>query len=414
MSYQSHKLNVMHIILNLEIGGAQEVVRTLVQYLASDNCTPIVCSFKDGPLRQTIEQLGIKVEILPERRYSVISFPQFILEIIQIWRLLANLIKKYDITIVQTHLLKSLDFLVLALRYNSSLQVVLWTFHSANFVLRDVHLPKNKWMLKPKKFFYRLLYRFAAHLTDGFIAVSNEVKEAIIRVNGPIQDRVFVICNGVDVNRYGRPVNKAEIRGQLSLKDDAYVIAMVGTLRPVKGHQFMLQAMASITPKHPEIQVLVIGDGELREELQKQAHQLSLSNHIHFLGNRSDVPNLLAVSNLFIMPSLWEGLPMALLEAMATGLPIIASEVSGTVQVMIPNETGLLIPPGDAAALATAIETLLSNPEQARLMGIAARNRVETEFSARKQAHEHLALYYRFLNRPLQPESRRYIGVTGE
>ena len=115
------------------------------------------------------------------------------------------------------------------------------------------------------------------------------------------------------------------------------------------------------------------------------------------LGNRDDVPDLLAASDLFVLPSLWEGLPMALIEAMASGLPIVATEVSGTIRVMVPGQTGILVPPGDAQKLAEAILQLLSDPERARAMGKAARRRVEREFSAQKQAEEHLALYHRLL-----------------
>ena len=114
---QNRKLNVMQIILDLDIGGAQEVVRTLVEYLASDDCTPIVCTFKDGPLRQDIERLGIAVEVLPPRRYGIVALPLFIFDMIRIWRALARFIEKHNVDVVQTHLLRSLDFLVLFLLY---------------------------------------------------------------------------------------------------------------------------------------------------------------------------------------------------------------------------------------------------------------------------------------------------------
>jgi glycosyltransferase involved in cell wall biosynthesis len=109
------------------------------------------------------------------------------------------------------------------------------------------------------------------------------------------------------------------------------------------------------------------------------------------------VSELLIASDVFVLPSFWEGLSMALLEAMAAGLPIVASEVSGTVQVVAPNETGILVPPGDAQRLARAIDQVLADPTQAQAMGAAARRRIEEEFSARKQADEYLSLYRRLL-----------------
>jgi glycosyltransferase involved in cell wall biosynthesis len=229
--------------------------------------------------------------------------------------------------------------------------------------------------------------------------VSEQVKDSLVQVIGPkIQDQIAVICNGVDLKRYSRPVDKALVRSRLGLDAQAFLIIMVGTLREPKGHCYMIEAMSELVSRHPNMHALFVGDGELREELQAQATRLGLVEHIHFLGNRSDVPDLLAASDLFALPSLWEGLSMALLEAMASGLPIVASAVSGTVQVMLPNETGLLVPPKDVPKLVEAIEQIVSDPACALRMGATARRRVQAEFSAQKQADEHLALYRRALS----------------
>jgi glycosyltransferase involved in cell wall biosynthesis len=132
--------------------------------------------------------------------------------------------------------------------------------------------------------------------------------------------------------------------------------------------------------------------------LQTQVESLDLDGNVHLLGSRDDIPTLLAGSDLFVLPSLWEGLPMALLEAMAAGLPIVATEVSGTVQVMTSGETGLLVPPRNVPQLAQAITELLADPARAQAMGRVAKRRVEAEFSASKQARAHAALYHRVLS----------------
>jgi len=391
------KLNVMQIILNLDRGGAQEVVRTLVDYLASDNCVPVVCTFQDGPLRQEIEQLGVEVEVLPPRRCSIIAFPLFVFDMMRIWWSLVGLIKKHNIDVIQTHLLRSLDFLILLLRYTTRVRVVLWTFHSANFVLTEAELPRYKWLLKPKRFAHHLLYRLTSRLVNGFVAVSDEVKEAMVEVIDPIQDRITVICNGVDVKRHRQSVDKARVQSRLGLGTNVRLIAVVATLKEPKGHRYLVEAMSAIAPQYPDIHVLFIGDGTLREELQDQVKRLKLDKHIHFLGNRHDIPELLAASELFVLPSLWEGLSMALLEAMAAGKPIVATAVSGTTQVMIHGKTGLIVPPRDSRALADAIIQLLSDPAQAQAMGQSAKRHVTAHYSAQKQADEHLALYRRLL-----------------
>ena len=203
----------MQLILNLEIGGAQEVVRTLVKYLASEQCTPIVCTFRDGPLRHEIEKLGIPVEILPQRKHSITAFPLFVLDMVRIWKALAALVSKYDLDVIQTHLLTSLDYLVLILRYTTPLRAVYWTFHSFNFEIDGSQLTRHRWLLGPKKAAHRLLYRWAARLVSGYIAISDQVGQALVDVIGPIGQHVTVIPNGVDTARFAQPSRpSAEVR----------------------------------------------------------------------------------------------------------------------------------------------------------------------------------------------------------
>jgi glycosyltransferase involved in cell wall biosynthesis len=394
------ELKVLQIVANLEIGGAQEVVRTLVEYLAASDCVPVVCTFKDGPLRRDIEQLGIKVEVMDLPRHSIVALPLFIVDMVRIWQALAQLIRKHAIDVVQTHLLGSLDFLTFALPYATNLSVVLWTFHSISFLPSKGDVSRYRWLLKPKRYVHRLLYGLTSHKVSGFIAVSNEVRDSMIELIGPIQDKITVICNGVDVKRYERSVDKHAVRQRLGLETNTRLIATVGTLKEEKGHRYLIDAAATIVPQHPDWHFLFIGDGRLREELQARVRELGLSKNIHFLGSRRDVPDLLAASDLFVLPSLWEGLPMALVEAMAAGIPVVATAVSGTVQVMIPGETGLVVPPGNTQMLTRAIIELLSDPIRAQAMGVAATQRVQAEFSAEKQANEYLALYRRLLGTP--------------
>lgn len=397
------KITVMQVIDNLDIGGAQEVVCTLVKCLASLECQPVVCTFNDGPLREDIERSDVYVEVLPGRRYSVLALPLFVVDMARMWRALARLVKKHKVDVIQTHILGILDFLVLLLRYATPLRVVLWTFHNVRFELTASELPKHSWTLGTKRLSRRLLYRLTSRLVHGFIAVSDDVKKALIEIIDPIGEKVAVICNGVDTGKYGHMIDKGLVRSQLGLATDTRLIASVATLKRQKGHRYLIEALASIMPRYPDVHVLLIGDGPLREELQLQVKRSDLEAHMHFLGSRHDVPELLAASDLFVLPSLWEGLAMALLEAMASGLPIVASQVSGTVQAIIPNQSGILVPPGDADSLARAIERLLDSPEQAQAMGEAARQRVAKAFSGQKQAKEHLALYHHLLQR----ESRR-------
>ena len=392
------KPKILQVIGNLEIGGAQEVVRTLVAYLAELNCVPVVCTLRDGPLRRDIEQQGVQVEVLGLRRHSVVAFPMFLVDIVRLGRTLARVIRKHDIDVVQTHLLGSLDFLLLALPWFTNLNAILWTFHNVDFLPSESKYSRYRWLLGPKRLVHRLLYRLASHKVSGFIAVSDMVREAMVRQIGAIQDRITVICNGVDVKRYEQEVDTQAVRQRLGLSADACLITTVGTLKEQKGHCYLIDAAYEIVPQHPEWYFLLVGDGGLRDRLRAQVRELGLSENVHFLGNRHDVPELLAASDLFVLPSLWEGLPMALIEAMAASKAVVATAVSGTVQAVVPDETGLLVPPGNSRLLAQAIEQCLTDPVGIQVMGAAGKRRVEEGFSAHKQAVEHLELYHRVLS----------------
>jgi glycosyltransferase involved in cell wall biosynthesis len=393
----------MQLIGDLNIGGAQEVVRTLSKYLLLHDCHPVVCTLEDGPLREEIESLGIVVEILPPRRYTVVAFPLFLLDMLRIWKALADLIRKYDVDIIQTHILGVLNFLVLVLRYTTPLRAVIWTFHNSEFELSEAKLLKHRWLLGPKIFAYRLFYRLGSFLVDGFVAVSDQVKEAILDTIGANGNKVTVICNGVDTQKFSKTIGSKNIRGQLGFTNNQYLIIVVATLKEQKGHRYLIDALSSIVQEYPNVHGIFVGDGSLKEELRLQIDELNLTNHITLLGNRTDIPQLLAASNLFVLPSLWEGLPMALLEAMASRLPVVATEVSGTVQVLKANESGILVKPGDQLQLIEAIKYLLKFPDKARNLGVAARLRVEESFSARKQANDHFNLFQELLDRRLKP-----------
>jgi len=397
MTRNNDRLSVMQIILTLEMAGAQEVVRTLAEQLQANGCNVVVCSFHDGPMRAEIEKLGIKVEILSRPRYKIIFLPMFMIEMLRIRRDLARLIATYQVDVAQTHILQVLDFLVLTLRFDTNLRVVLWTMQNVEFL--PEWMPNQKyWFQKIRRWVYLLLYRLLARWVDGFIAVSDEVRQSIIMQVGPIQDEVFTICNAVDLKLFEKTGDKAALCEQLGIEAHSNLVAVVGRLTEQKGHCYLIDAASDIVSACPNTHFLFIGDGELRDQLQGQAKQAGVSKNIHFLGVRKDVPELLADADLFVLSSLWEGLSVALLEAMAAGKPIVASSISGTIQAVTHNQTGLLVPPRDSRALAEATVQLLSDPAKAWEMGQAAKQYVEENFSAKKQVDEHLALYHQLLS----------------
>jgi glycosyltransferase involved in cell wall biosynthesis len=391
---QTRPVRVLQVISDLDIGGAQEVVRTLARYLPEAGCLPVVVTFRDGPLRRPIEDMGITVEVMPGRTRSITALPSALWELRRLRRDLVSVVSRHDIDVIQTHLLRALDFLILTLRWEPTVRRVFWTFHNARLDLRADQLPlRQSWLLRPKRLVYRLAYRFGAKFVDGLIAVSDDVARTVRTDLRPARRKVITIPNGVDVPRYAQPIDREFARDGLGIPRDASILIVVGKLMEQKGHLFLLRALPLLSQRFENLHVLLAGEGPLREDLGAMATALGVADRVHFVGNRGDISMLLAASDLFVLPSIWEGLSMALLEALASGLPVVATDVSGSREVVVDGETGWLVPPADAERLGEAIAMLLRQPAEARRRGQAGRDRVERYYSARTQAEIHAELF---------------------
>jgi glycosyltransferase involved in cell wall biosynthesis len=391
-------LTVLQLTPDLEIGGAQETALMLAKYLPRFGCRTVVATFADGPLRAEIASLGVPVEVLPGRRHGIVALPRFLAEMVRVRRALVRLVTRYRVDVVLTKGLGTLDFLVMTLRVRPGSSVsrpqVWWTIENSAFMVRREHLARHAWLLGPKQLSHRLLYRLGARLVSGVIAVSDETARSFSETVGHVADRVTVICNAVDTERYPAPIDREALRRQLGFGPKDHVMTMVGTFKRQKGHVHLLDAAASVAGQLADLHIVLVGRGELAEAMDARVAALGLEGHVHLLGSRRDVPELLAASDSFVLPSLWEGLPVALVEAMASRLPVIATAVSGTSQVMVPGVTGWVVPPADAAALARAMVELVSDPARAVTMADAAAHR-SAAFSAAAQAEQLVALFQR-------------------
>ncbi|MBF0309509.1 MAG: TIGR03088 family PEP-CTERM/XrtA system glycosyltransferase [Magnetococcales bacterium] len=230
---------------------------------------------------------------------------------------------------------------------------------------------------------YRLMRRLLSPLIDCFVAVSRDLETWMVQDVGLPTAKVRLLVNGVDCNRF-RPREPGFIppwpggEGELT-------IGTVGRFWPVKDHANLLRAFALLREFSPETagrcRLILLGDGLLRRELEELAENLHLTERIWWGGWREDVATLLPHLDLFVLPSLAEGTPLTVLEAMACGLPVVATRVGGVADLMQEGRTGLLVPPGDAAALAKAMAGLLREDETRRKMGQAGREYVENTFS---------------------------------
>jgi glycosyltransferase involved in cell wall biosynthesis len=223
---------------------------------------------------------------------------------------------------------------------------------------------------------------------DRYIAVSHDVARKLRRVCSSPSRKIEVIPNGVLVENFDRPRNE-ELRWRLLRGENRPMVFTAARLDPQKGLEHLLAAARVV----PNAVFVVAGDGPRREALGIQAKELGVSDRVLLLGHRTDVPDLLSACDLFVLPSLFEGLPISVLEAMAAGRPVVATAVGGTDEVVLPGITGLLVPPKDPEGLARGIRTLLDDPSLARRLAESARLRVCTEFSAQRVVARTVRLY---------------------
>ncbi len=205
--------------------------------------------------------------------------------------------------------------------------------------------------------------------------------------------KVRCIYNGVDPARFRPSAPPPGLRATLGLPEGALVVGSVGRFVAYKGYDRLLEAARLVHDRRPDVHWLLVGDGELRPALEAQCRQLDLKEVVHFLGWREDVPALLTLSDVFVLPSLGEHFGRVLIEAMATARPVVATAAGGVPEIVRDGETGLLVPPADAAALARATLDLLADPARAARLGAAGRRRVETEFGLARHVAAIEALY---------------------
>lgn len=232
-----------------------------------------------------------------------------------------------------------------------------------------------------RKTAYTALDRFSSRYTSKFVAVAEHIRRKLISGRGLTPDRVVRIYNGVDVSRYDRALERPEkIRSKYGIPADSFLVAAFCRLSPEKGLFTLAEAAAATVLPGGKIKYLLAGEGPLEAKLRSRVRELGSEKDFIFTGFLGDVKPLLCAADLAVLPSLREGFPMSLLEAMAAGKPVVASDIEGIDESVENGRTGLLVPPGNSAALAAAIKDLAANPARARQMGAAGRAAAAAKF----------------------------------
>jgi glycosyltransferase involved in cell wall biosynthesis len=238
-------------------------------------------------------------------------------------------------------------------------------------------------------------------MVSCLVAVSSRLQSYAIEVEGIAPEKIVMIPNG---HSLGAPVqisedDRSRFYKELGLDLDGLLVLSVGRLTEQKGHAYLLDAIPAIVGQFPNTIFAIAGDGPLRTELEAKTLRLGISKWVRFLGMRSDVPDLLQMADVFALPSLWEGLPIALLEAMGAGLPVIATRVEGVEEMIVDGENGLLVQPADSESLKTGLMRLLAHLDLRVNLGTAGRALVESSFSLEQMGKRYEDLFLRLLER---------------
>ena len=378
---------VLHIITRLIVGGAQENTMLTADLLDPERWDVDVVS---GP------QTGPEGSLIEEARARGVPLtiePNLVREVNPVKDLLALLalyrhIRRGRYAVVHTHSGKA-GMLGRWAAWLARVPIVIHTVHGWSHHERQHLLARRVFIL---------LEQLTAPITDKLIVVSprNTEKGLADGIGSP--DKYVTIRSGIDLDRFRTPSRPRQaVRAELDVPQDAPVVGTVTRLSPQKAPLDFVKAVARLPSQRPNVHFVMVGDGPLRAEVEAEIRAQGLSERVHLTGLRRDVPDLMHSFDVFALSSLWEGLPRVLPQAMAAGLPIVATAVDGNAEAVNDDLNGFLTPPGDPQAFAEALLTLLEDPALAARMGQAGLDRVD-EFGARKMVRDIAALYEELLN----------------
>lgn len=368
------RLKVLHVIGSMDLGGAEKLTRLIVEGLNPENYELSVCCVKSGGYYA--DQLRSKnyavEELLGIQKHSPVSL---IMLIRAAWRLFRLLVRERpDILHVHLFAVSCLSRVVGKL---AGVKTIIVTLHRIEY-------PQIQPWVEP------LFEPFASlYITDSHASAANLL--SVLKIS---HKKMRVIHNGIDHAEFSFSPGREVVRSSLGLRNGDFVLGIVAHLYEEKGHSFLLESLAKIQNKIPGFRLLVVGDGHLRENLRRQAAGMLPEGSVIFLGQRSDLANLLAAMDLLVLPSSWEGFGIILAEAMYMYVPVISTlDGGGCAEVVGEDEGGILVPYGDTAALGEAIIRMFSDEAYRRMQGERGRARVERLFTSEAMCAKYAEAY---------------------
>lgn len=365
------KTRVVFLAHAFMVGGAEEMVLNLVRHLPERFEPAVVCINQAGPIGEEIRSTGVPFRVLGltpgvARPFDLMRLRDFLYEcepqIVHTFLLTASLYGRFAAMLAQV-------------------PIVVGTEVNVYQHKRPMHALAERWLMQ---------------WTDAVVASAGAVREFYVEQVRADPAKVEVIYNAVDWAQLQTTMTRDEMRASAGIPQHARVGGIIARLTEQKAHRVLFDALAH-TPELADVHLMVVGDGELRDALKSRVETLGLSQRVHFAGARRDLGNVLAAIDVFLMPSLWEGLPLALVLAMGAGVPVIASAVAGVPELVQDGVNGRLVPPGDAAALGAAMARVLGDDTERVLLGQAARAFVRPRFGVDGYVSSITSLYDRLL-----------------
>ncbi len=360
---------VAHVTFDMRIGGAEQVISSLIENTdQSKYDLSIIC------LEQAIGPFGMQLQ---EKGYKVIPFnrnPGIDLSLI---RYIRHYIISHKVDILHCHQYTPYIYGLFASIFTST--KIIFTEHGRFF-------PDQR---KIKRVFLNPLLNL---FTDYITAISSATRDALVEFENFPPQKIKIIYNGIDHFKYITP-NNSSVKQSLGINQKGYVLGTVARLDPIKNHRLMIKALESVRQAFPETFLIIVGDGPERENLESFASKLGLSSYVIFTGFREDIHNYMKIIDVFLLTSFSEGTAMTLLEAMASSLPCIVTEVGGNPEIVKDEETGFVIPNDNEKILSEKICKLLDDDILKKEMGVAGRKRFEENFTVDKMVSAYENIY---------------------
>jgi sugar transferase (PEP-CTERM/EpsH1 system associated) len=357
---------ILHVVDTLATGGLETMLTSVVERTLGELRHAVCCVRELGPVADRLRRLGVPIYFLGKRPGHD-------------WTMMlriAKLCRAERPHIVHTRNWGAIDG-ILGARLGG-VPVVIHSEHG-----------RERWDEQRRR---RIARRLLAPLVDRFVTVSEDLRQRLHRETGARVDKVTVVRNGVDTSKFKPASGREQLRMAHGYHPAELLVGAVGRLAALKGHSGLLTAFPAVVAAHAA-RLIILGDGPERGALERQADTSPLKGVVQLVGRRDDVPEWLGMLDVFVQPSLVEGMSNAILEAMAVGLPVVATRIGGNAEVVADGVTGRIVPVRDPDALAQAIGFYCADPQARARHGAAGRKRIEEHYSSGAMISDYMALY---------------------